>query len=84
MSARLTVYANSNKPVPATYLEINGERIRDPFGNPYIVPADFNWETYMGKFEMLLLATAILSALFLRLDIGKAADYVPLGLGRKS
>ena len=53
MSARLTVYANSNKPVPAKYLEINGEVIRGPSGDPYIVPADFDWNTYMGKFEKL-------------------------------
>ena len=53
MSARLTVYANSNKPVPAKYLEINGEVIRGPSGDPYIVPADFDWNTYMGKFERL-------------------------------
>ena len=42
---------NSDKAVPAKYLEINGEVIRDPSGNPYLVPADFDWKTYMEKFE---------------------------------
>jgi flagellum-specific peptidoglycan hydrolase FlgJ len=51
MSNRLYVYALSGKAVPAKYLEINGEVIRDPSGNPYIVPADFDWKTYMEKFE---------------------------------
>jgi hypothetical protein len=53
MSARLTVYSKGNKAVPAKYLEINGEVIRGPSGDPYIVPADFDWNTYMGKFERL-------------------------------
>jgi hypothetical protein len=47
----LYVYALSGKAVPANYLEINGEVIRDPSGNPYKVPADFDWNTYMRKFE---------------------------------
>ena len=51
MSTRLYVYDNSNRAVPAKYLEINGEVIRDPSGNPYLVPADFDWKTYMEKFE---------------------------------
>ena len=53
MSTRLYVYANSGKPVLAKYLEIDGKVIRDPSGNPYKVPADFDWKTYMGKFERL-------------------------------
>ena len=53
MSTRLYVYANSGKPVLAEYLEIDGRVIRDPSGNPYKVPADFDWNTYMGKFEKL-------------------------------
>lgn len=53
MSARLTVYSKGNKAVPAKYLEINGEVIRDRLGDPYMVPAGFDWNTYMGKFERL-------------------------------
>ncbi|MGD0661346.1 MAG: hypothetical protein ABSD38_25050 [Syntrophorhabdales bacterium] len=51
MSTRLYVYDKSNRAVPAKYLEINGKVIRDPSGNPYKVPADFDWNTYIGKFE---------------------------------
>ena len=51
MSTRLYVYDNNNRAVPAKNLEINGEVIRDPSGNPYKVPADFDWNTYMRKFE---------------------------------
>jgi hypothetical protein len=51
MSTGLYVYDKSRKPVPAKYLEIDGRVILDPKGNPYKVPADFNWNTYMGKFQ---------------------------------
>jgi hypothetical protein len=51
MSTRLYVYDNNKRAVPAKYLEINGKIIRDPSGNPYKVPADFDWNTYVGKFE---------------------------------
>ena len=51
MSTRLYVHDKNKRAVPAKYLEINGEVIRDPSGTPYIVPADFDWNTYMGKFE---------------------------------
>ena len=51
MSNRLYAYALSGKAVPAKYLEIDGRVIRDPSGNPYLVPADFDWNTYMEKFE---------------------------------
>ena len=51
MSTGLCVYDKSHKAVPAKYLEIKSRLIRDPAGNPYIVPADFDWNTYIGKFE---------------------------------
>ena len=59
MSTRLYVYAKSGKAVPAKYLEIDGKVIRDP-GNPYKVPADFDWNTYMGKAVVWLLSFCIL------------------------
>jgi len=53
MSTRLYAYSNGHKAVPAKYLEFDGRVILDPSGNPYLVPADFNWKTYMEKFERL-------------------------------
>jgi len=53
MSTNLYVYSKGHKAVSAKYLEIDGRVIRDSSGNPYIVPADFDWRTYLGKFERL-------------------------------
>jgi len=53
MSTDLYVYSKGHKAVPAKYREIDGRVIRDPSGNPYLVPADFDWRTYIDKFERL-------------------------------
>ena len=53
MPTPLNVHDGNGKAVPAKYLEINGRVILDPSGSPYIVPADFDWNRYMEKFERL-------------------------------
>jgi len=51
MSARLSVYADDGTPVWGKYLEIDGKVIYGPSGNPYIVPFDFDWNSYMRDFK---------------------------------
>lgn len=51
MSREFNVYSDDGTPVRAKYLEIHGRPIFDSSGRPYIVPADFDWDTYIDKFK---------------------------------
>ena len=51
MGTEFYVKSNDGTPVKAKYLETNGKYIHDAKGKPYVVPDDFNWNTYMKEFE---------------------------------
>ena len=51
MATEFSVYSKNGTPVRAKYLEIHGRPVFDASGNPYIVPADFDWNNYMGSLK---------------------------------
>jgi hypothetical protein len=61
MATEFDVYSKDGTPVRAKYLEIHGRPVLDQSGRPYIVPADFDWDTYIDKFERFGLMTTAVS-----------------------